>query len=147
MAVFRTGTSIVPAPLPGVASASSYVETEESTSSATFTGLTTAQSVTLTTGSKVLVIIGCNAYNDNAGAGFSMSYAVSGATTIAASNKGAVRLNRNESVANIAYNMSNHSYITVTPGSNTFTLQFCRQNGAGTAYFGVRTLTVIDMGS
>lgn len=147
MAVFRTGTSIVPAPLPGVASANNLVTTNETTSSDSYTALTTAQSVTLTTGTKVLVIIGCSASNDSSTAGFRMAYSVSGATTVAMGNSGALIMSRNNNAANVTYSYSRHSYLTVNAGSNTFTVNFSRSNGSGTASFSDRYITVIDLGS
>jgi hypothetical protein len=129
------------------ASANSFVATEESTTSDTYTALTTAQSVTLTTGTKVLVIIGCRAFNDTSTAGFRMGYQVSGATTVAMGNSGIIIMSRNNSVANVNYGYSRHSYLTVTAGSNTFTVNFSRSNGAGEAFFSDRYITVIDLGS
>ena len=77
MAVFRTGTSIVPSPASGLTYANTYTQTEESTNSTSYTGLTTATSVTLTTGTKALVLFGFNCKDDIGAATFD----VSGATT------------------------------------------------------------------
>ena len=129
------------------ASANTFVATEESTTSDTFTALTTAQAVTLTTGTKVLVIIGCNGFNDSTTAGFQMAYSISGATTRTVAADGRLSMSRNNSAANVNYSYSRHFYITVTAGSNTFTAQFKRNNGNGEAFFADRYITIIDLGS
>lgn len=129
------------------ASANNYVDAFEGTSSGTYTALTTAQAVTITTGTKVLVLIGCTMENDSGvGLGARMSYAISGATTLAANDDWSVGVNKFYSDG-VMESATKHSYQTVTAGSNTFTAQFKRVNGAGQANFQQRYLTVIDLGS
>ena len=129
------------------ASANSYVSTLQSTSSTSYVGLTTAQTVTLTTGTKVLVLIGCTSDNDYSdGIGARMSYAISGATTLASSDDFSVGEDKHY-INNQFISMTRHSFQTVTAGSNTFTAQFRRVGGAGSARFSARYLTVIDLGS
>lgn len=74
-----------------------------------------------------------------------MSYAVSGATTIAASDAFAL----NMKVA-AAQTIDAHSYAYIvtglTAGSNTFTTQF-RSSSGSTIYFANRRISVVDMGS
>ena len=128
--------------------ASSYVATIESTSSTTFTNLTTTQSVTLTTGTKALVVMRSTVQNGAvANAGGLVSYAVSGATTIAAGT--------NISYGNIYQGASANTQLMLgasflvtglTAGSNTFTMKFADVEGK-TSYFGYRTISVIDLGS
>ena len=125
------------------ASAQLRVNTAESTSSTTYTALTTAQAVTLTTGTKVMVIMSVLMTTGSSDSSYA-SYAVSGATTISASDTWAVYLSRGtQSVSNA---MSYVSYQTVTAGSNTFTLQ-ARSGAGGTTTLSNRQLIVIDLGS
>ena len=123
-------------------SGQSRVNTQQSTSSTTYTGLTTAQTVTITTGTKVLVIV--SGYISPSGTSYA-SYAISGATTLAASDTWAI-INEPDTgtySANLSY--SYVSYQTVTAGSNTFTMQF--RSGSGSNSFSNRQLIVIDLGS
>ena len=127
------------------ASAQNRVDTSQSTTSTSYVGLSTAQSVTLTTGTKVLVIISCFSQGSTQQGNFA-SYAVSGATTISASDAWAIQNQGDGGVGNKnQMQMSTVSYQTVTAGSNTFTMQF-RGDGQ-TATFRNRQITVIDLGS
>jgi hypothetical protein len=128
------------------ASASSIINTFESTTSTSYAALTTAQSVTLTTGTKVLVLLTCLARSDNTtnNPRSYMGVAVSGATTIAASDGLSVMTRcilANNNNARVAAAI----YLTCNAGSNTFTAQFRQPDYTGT--FGDRSLIVIDLGS
>ncbi len=126
-------------------SATNRVNTQQTTTSLTYTALGTAQSVTLTTGTKVMVIVSSGNTSGTVGFGAYASYAVSGATTIAVSDVWATGMD--EIARSTATDQQSYvSYQTVTAGSNTFTLQF-RAVGGGTAYFKNRQLTVVDLGS
>jgi hypothetical protein len=118
-----------------------FVSTAESTSSGTFAGLTTAQAITMTTGTKVLVLLSSGMSSSNTGNLGHQSVAVSGATTRSATQEdggtGAIG-----STVNV---FTTHVYLTVTAGSNTFTMQF-RSNGDTLTYRN-RRMTVIDLGS
>jgi hypothetical protein len=122
------------------------VDTRQSTTSGTYTALATAgPAVTLTTGTKALIIQSAQLENDpgaNTNIGF-IAVAVSGATTIAATDT--KRLSFQISAAN--YSQASFAYIItgLTAGSNTFTMQYRSQ--AGTPFFLHRTISVIDMGS
>jgi hypothetical protein len=129
------------------ASANNTVGTQQSTTSGTYVGLTTAQSVTLTTGTKVLVLISANFQNDTSNGGAFMSYAISGATTLAAADSFGVGITYGGSVTDNTTLATRHSFQTVTAGSNTFTAQFRRTAGTGTSFFSARSITVIDLGS
>lgn len=125
------------------ASASATVATEQDTTSTSYTDLTTSgPAVTLTTGTKALVIITAVQFNSSNNQQFA-SYAVSGATTIAASDARAAKSQ------NAAYNENRYSSAsrlsTLTAGSNTFTMKY--RTAAGTAYFSNREIIVIDLGS
>jgi len=131
------------------ATAQNYVATSQSTTSTSYTGLTTAGAVTLTTGTKALVSISAsfqNAAGVNVGA--LMSFAISGATTVASSDQ------YSTGIAFLAtgggnYQVKNGATFLVTgltAGSNTFTTQF--KKGAGdTPGFADRTINVVDLGS
>jgi len=97
----------------------------------------TNTSVTLVTGTTALVTI--RAYMDNTGNNFSRtSVAVSGASTIAATDNYCVGHYKG-SLATLE--MGTTVIVPgLTPGTNTFTLQY--NNGAGTGTFADRGLTV-----
>jgi len=135
---------------PALGSATNRVDTEQSTSSTSYTGLTTAQSVTLTTGTKVLVLISTflDKSGDNAGA--AASYAISGATTTAVSDAWSTSIFF-PTAADWRGQFTVASYQTVTAGSNTFTMQFKMLTSGGltggVVKFKNREITVIDLGS
>jgi len=122
------------------------VNTRQSTTSGSYTDLATSgPAVTLTTGTKALIVQSAQLENDpgaNTNVGF-LAVAVSGATTIAATDD--KRLSFQISAAN--YSQATFAYIItgLTAGSNTFTMKYRSQ--AGTPFFINRTLSVIDMGS
>jgi len=128
--------------------ANSTVTTSQTTTSATYTDLATAQSVTLTTGTKVMVIVSSSLKNGTLGYGAAASYAISGATTTAVSDQWAVYFDETPRIGN-SLQMTYVSYQTVTAGSNTFTLKFKSfySDGGQTATFTNRQITVIDLGS
>ena len=122
--------------------ASAQVLTGQSTSSTTYTDLATAgPAVTLTTGTSALVLV-ISGYTDTSSVGpaLCMSFAVSGATTIAASDdfRGALS-------ADSGYNASSIAMLTklttLTAGTNTFTAKY-RMSAAGTGSFSNRSITV-----
>lgn len=95
-------------------------------------------SVTLTTGVSAWCLLYCNMNNSVAGNNTWMSVAVSGATTIAASDARAIMRNQSGGErlgAPFYFNT------LLNPGSNTFTLQY--RVSAGTGTFSVRRLGVI----
>ena len=132
----------VPTPLAGLTSATSFVATSQSTTSASFVDLATTQSVTLTTGTKVLVLIGAEISSDSAQRGAIMSFAISGATTLSAAADWGAGFQGGDK-----FFISRHSTHTVTAGSNVFTAKFAIRAEPNTANFGNRYITVIDLGS
>jgi hypothetical protein len=124
-------------------SASATVASYQSTTSTSYTDLATAgPAVTLTTGTKALVIVTARLAND-ANVKSYASYAVSGSSTIAASDAVALiwqvvggRYNRWSSASRLS---------TLTAGSNTFTMKYKVESD--TAYFENREIIVIDLGS
>jgi len=128
------------------ASSTATVATRESTTSTSYTDLTTAgPAVTVTTGTKALVIV--SAFMESPSSAYAyMSFAVSGATTIAASDnyafRGRVDGDNNQG---LKINASRATVVTLTAGSNTFTAKYKVQSGTG--YFSNREIIVIDLGS
>ncbi len=125
-------------------SATAYVSAYEGTSAGSYTDLTTSGPVvTITTGTKALVTISSELNVDASNRGGFVSFAVSGATTLAASDRYSLYFYN----TNTLYCQASATYLVtgLTAGSNTFTAKY-KTNG-NTVYFTDRTLTVIDMGS
>lgn len=118
------------------------VATSQNTTSTSYTDLATSgPAVTLTTGTKALVIITCASANSDINRTCYMSYAVSGATTIAASDSVAAVNQNGGQTATMRY--SAVSVPTLTAGSNTFTAKY--QVNAGTGSFVDREIFVINL--
>jgi len=121
--------------------ATDYVATAQTTTSTSFTDLATAgPTVTLTTGTKALVILSARIYHSTGGYAAAMGYAVSGATTISADFSRSY-INNSQALATFA-----HLQTGLTAGSNTFTAKYASQD-AGTSNYQYRYITVIDLGS
>ena len=118
----------------------SRVNTTQQTSSISYAGLTTAQTLTLTTGTKALVILSFNSYG-TVGIDTYASVAVSGATTTAASDTNSAYIQSTLS-GGYGFSASNAIPLTLTAGSNTFTMQF-RASTASVTSFNNRSMTVI----
>lgn len=122
-------------------SSTASVLTQQGTTSTSYTDLATAgPSVTVTTGTKALVVINGESFNSTTQAS-SMSFAVSGATTIAAANDSALL---NYGTADMGASQV-FLLTSLTAGSNVFTAKYKVNGGTGT--FANRRITVIDMGS
>jgi hypothetical protein len=132
-------------PAAGVpANSSATVATSETTSSTTYTDLTTAgPAVTVTTGTKALVIITSN-IRDREDRGEFMSYAVSGATTLAADDTRALSMVTPTQPAGI-YQMSFVNVPTLTAGSNTFTAKYRTNSAIHSATFLNRSIFVMNL--
>lgn len=124
--------------------ATASVATSQTTTSASYTDLATAgPAVTLTTGTKVLVIIGAHIFGSQTTYLNYMSFAVSGATTVSASDTTCLLAGVPTRIqACAAYLMT-----TLTAGSNTFTAKYRSEAGTNTATFLNRFISVIDLGS
>lgn len=132
-----TGANTVEERVPGA----QYVAASESTTSTTYADLTTyGPEITVTTGSKALVIIGARIGPSSAGtSSVKMSWQVSGATSVAAGDAwaaGIVSLGTGGAVYGSRWYLA-----TLTPGSNTFTAKYMVSSGTGT--FQYRSLHVI----
>jgi hypothetical protein len=110
------------------------ISTSQTTTSSSFTDLATpGPTVTVTTGTKALVFASCQMANSGANSVTQMSVAVSGATTIAAS--------QNDDLYNDGLGAGNANRATVailfdalTAGSNTFKMQYRVAANTGTFY-------------
>lgn len=120
---------------------SASVATEETHSSASFGDLATSgPAVTLDTGTSALVTISCTAKHSGLGVLIRMGWAVSGATTLAASDTYAAAVT--SPVAGYYFQMSRTVlYSSLTAGSNTFTAKY--YGGSATASFLRRDITVV----
>ena len=128
-------------------SGTATVATSQTTTSTSYTDLATAgPAVTVTTGTKALVFVYANLYNDTINHNSNMAVAISGATTVAAA-AGGVSLGWQTNSGYIQrLNASAAFLITgLTAGSNIFTAKYAVSGGTGT--FGNRNIIVIDMGS
>lgn len=126
-------------------SGNASVLTFQTTTSTSYTDLATSgPACTVTTGTKALVIFGANFQNNIAGSLGIMDFAVSGATTRAATDDTCALMNPYTAGAQQAW--SRGVTITgLTAGSNTFTAKYRTNNGTTT--IGNRFITVIDLGS
>ena len=121
-----------------------YVATFQNTSSSTYTDLTTVQAVTVTTGTKALVTISAGNSETNAAENGRISYAVSGATTVAASDqRSSFHYGGSVSEGAMCY-VAVHTGLTA--GSNTFTMKFAAPTANSTTFY-ERTISVVDLGS
>lgn len=118
----------------------------EQTSSTTYTDLATTTSVTVTTGTRALVIVSCHMQNSGANGGGYVSFGVTGATTNAANDNRALAWYTSNSDQYLRASAA--QIITgLTAGSNTFTLKFKKTGPSGTPTFLDRSITVVNMGS
>ena len=121
--------------------ATATVATSQSTSSVTYTDLATAgPAVTLTTGTKVLVFTNTEV-STAAGRYVFADFAISGATTRAASDDTCIKMGTDADAMQSRNGVAN--LMTVTAGSNTFTMKY-RVN-AGTNSFINRSIVVVAL--
>ena len=124
------------------------VATSQSTTSTSYVDLATVQAATVTTGTKALVIIKTDVQN---GASFNigglMSYAVSGASTVAASDTTNTGIRFFAGNANLQLSCGAAFLHTgLTAGSNVFTAKFKCDSGNLVTFLN-RRIQVIDLGS
>jgi hypothetical protein len=123
------------------------VDSSQTTTSTSYTDLSTSgPAVTITTGTKALVIVSAQLSNQNSDIAYAyMSYATSGATTIAAGDGVAVGVATTVSSGHNRVIASKASRVTLTAGSNTFTAKYRVTTSTGT--FVNREIFVMDLGS
>jgi hypothetical protein len=120
--------------------ATAFVVTDETTTSASYTALTTAQAVTVTIGPSGMALVALVAGIYNGNPAMRASFAVSGASTVASDDNFSIR---GDSAAFIATASSTMLVTGLTAGSNTFTMQF--KASTGTAHFFERRISVIPL--
>lgn len=127
-----------------VSTSASTVSTSETTVSTTFGNLSTlGPAVTLTTGKKALVILASQVANNTAGATGIVSFEVAGATTLAADNTRSLQF-MSDSAGQLVQTSILIAVLSLTAGSNTFTMKYRVSGGTGT--FNNRRITVIPLG-
>lgn len=120
------------------------VDTSETTTSTSFTDLATAgPAVTVTTGTKALVIITANLTNNTASAYSIVGLSISGASSVSASDANALSFRQSATGGGPQDPQVTWSkiYTGLTAGSNTFTTKY--RVTAGTGTFQRRRLSVI----
>ncbi len=118
-----------------------YVGTSETTASTSYTDLATAgPEVTLGTGTKALVILSATLRNTTTDAFSRMGYAVSSATTVAATSARALATQVDEGDSWLQASAV-YLHTSLTAGSNVFTAKYLVS--AGTGAFLDRHITVI----
>ena len=126
-----------------ISASTQTVATSQTTTSATFTDLATVgPTVTLTTGTSALVIISAGIESSNGNRVYG-GFAVSGATTIAAATTSA--LTSLSGGGAISLQASWAIPVTLTAGSNTFTMKYASPSGGTTLTALNRTITVIPL--
>lgn len=122
------------------------VATEESTTSTSFTDLSTAgPAVTVTTGTRALVLWGSRIFNNTSGQDSFTSVEISGASSVAASLDYSAALRATGTSTPRANFNRAWLFTGLTAGSNTFTMKY--RVGGGTGTFEARNIIVVDMGS
>jgi hypothetical protein len=122
---------------------SDYISTAQTTTSTSYANLATqGPIVTVTTGTQALVLFSCEMSNSTEGARCAVSYGVSGATTVAASDD--YRISYDENSADRVIGASRvHLHTSLTAGSNNFKHLY-RVSGA-TGTFQLREMVVIAL--
>jgi hypothetical protein len=121
---------------------SATVATEQTTTSATFTDLTTVgPAVTVTTGTTAILILKGIVDNEASGRAASMGFAISGATTVSAAAASALSYRNDGGRGNISASVV-IPITGLTAGSNTFTAKYVSLLG-GLVSFSNRQMIVI----
>jgi len=124
--------------------ATAQTNSAQATTSTTYVDLATVTSVTVITGTSALCIWHAAGNNASNNAGVYVSVAVSGATTVAASDTIANYLQVPSSSLGIYFPIhSGHIFTGLTAGSNTFTLKY--RTNPGTATFDTRGIQVLAL--
>ena len=130
---------------PPTAPTTAFVSGQQSTTSTSYVALTTATAVTVTTGTSALVVASARLINTSTNYEAIMSYAVSGATTVAASDNYLATFAESDTAASAGCTGTLfYVHTGLTAGSNTFSLQF-RVAVGGTGYFASRRITVFPL--
>lgn len=135
-----TGTNAIAARVPSGASVNTS-ELSASTSYADIPAGTVGPAVTVTTGAMALVGVAAKMQNNTNSVNSKSSYAVSGATTVAASDNTAVDMQFAAAATTTLAASRVTLHTGLTPGSNTFTMKY--RVTAGTGTFDLRHIFVI----
>lgn len=130
--------------LPSASPSGARVVTTETTASTTYADLaTTTDSVTITTGTTALVFFACVAFRATTGNTGLCSVAVSGASSISASDNWCGEANF--AATSAPFTISKCIYMTgLTAGSNTFKMKY-RVDGGAAGSFAFREIVVIPI--
>lgn len=115
----------------------------EATAGTSYADLATAgPAVTVTSGTKALIMLGAKVHNTNAGLGSRTACTISGATSSSASDTDSYYAESGN--ANDGF-QGTWVYInaSLTSGSNTFTLKYRTTAGGGTSTFGHRLIAIV----
>lgn len=128
---------------PSAAQVAAGLVYENNGSVGSYIDLTTAgPAVTLTANTSVLVLVSCETTKTTTGGTSYMSFALSGANTLAASDTNCTAVS--SSLAGGVYSLSGSMIITgLTPGSTTFTAKY--KSDSGTFGFANRRIVVIPL--
>jgi hypothetical protein len=114
-------------------SSGAVVATSQTTASTSYTDLaTTGPAVTVTSGTSAMVWFGCRIGNDTVNIPSWASYAVSGATTIAASDEWAIKTGGMAAGSTARFGTAHYHAADLTAGSNVFTMKYKVQANTGT---------------
>jgi hypothetical protein len=131
-------------------SANSFVSTSETTATTTtLADLATVQALTVTTGTKVLVLLTAEmSIATSGGNGIGrFGVAVSGATTRSANADEDGFFGMGTFTSGNKTRNTSSIYLTCTAGSNTFTMKFASGQFGVASTFSNRRMTIIDLGS
>lgn len=119
------------------------VATNQTTTSTSYVDLATpGPSVTLTsTGTRAIILWSVHGSNNTANKGAICSIVISGATTLAVSDNNGI-LWHEKATANASFEDMQFMVATITPGSNTYKVQYKVAGGSGTASFERRRIFV-----
>jgi hypothetical protein len=121
-----------------------FVDTQETTTSVTYAALTTpGPAVTLTTGASAIQFIESKQGNQTGATATFASYAVSGATTIAAADNIALQFRSPNANDFLRCSVVDMNFGSLTGGSNTFTMQY--EVSSGTGFFAQRKIIVMAL--
>lgn len=121
------------------------IATQEGTTSTTFVDLATVgPSVSVVTGSQALVFLYCDSFSATVDTPAAMSYAVSGATTIAVATDSQMSVS-NGSTSKEARLSAGWLQKSLNPGTNVFTAKYKNDAASGTVNFKDRRMAVIPL--
>jgi hypothetical protein len=131
-------------PSSAITGATAQTNSTQSTTSTTYVDLATVTSVTVTTGTSAFCVWHAACANGSANVGVYVSVAVSGASTVAATDNITNLIQTPSSNIGVYIPMSSgHIFTGLTAGSNTFTMKY--RTSSGTATFDTRGIQVITL--